>query len=69
MAQIETAIECIRDLIGERISTADAVRAQHGRDEFWHHAALPDAVAFAEKSPLPPLEELGRHVFKQKVEV
>jgi len=50
MAQIETAIECIRDLIGERISTADAVRAQHGRDEFWHHAALPDAVAFAEST-------------------
>jgi len=50
MAQIETAIERIRDLIGERISTSDAVRAQHGRDEFWHHAALPDAVAFAEST-------------------
>jgi D-lactate dehydrogenase (cytochrome) len=47
MAQTAQAIERIRDVIGERITTADAVRAQHGRDEFWHHAALPDAVAFA----------------------
>jgi len=47
MRQTEQAIQRIQALIGERVSTAETVRAQHGRDEFWHHAALPDAVAYA----------------------
>lgn len=47
MTSTEQAIDRIRQVIGERLSTAEAVRDQHGRDEFWHHAAVPDAVAFA----------------------
>jgi D-lactate dehydrogenase (cytochrome) len=50
MGQTKQAIERIRDLISERISTAEAIRAQHGRDEFWHHSAPPDAVIFAEST-------------------
>ena len=33
-------------LLGDRLSTAQAVREQHGRDESYHAAAAPDAVAF-----------------------
>ena len=43
---INEAIEQVQALLGDRISTAEAVLTQHGRDEFWHHAALPDAVAW-----------------------
>jgi D-lactate dehydrogenase (cytochrome) len=43
---INEAIEQVQALLGDRISTSEAVLAQHGRDEFWHHAALPDAVAW-----------------------
>jgi D-lactate dehydrogenase (cytochrome) len=35
------------DLLGDRLSTATAVREQHGKDESYHCAAPPDAVAFA----------------------
>ncbi|MBK1664297.1 FAD-binding oxidoreductase [Rhodospirillum rubrum] len=34
-------------LLGERFSTAVAVREQHGRDESYHPSMPPDAVAFA----------------------
>jgi D-lactate dehydrogenase (cytochrome) len=44
----ERAIAEIRQLLGERLSTAGAVREQHGRGEAYHHAVPPDAVAFAE---------------------
>lgn len=33
-------------LLGDRLSTAPAVREQHGRDESYHTPAPPDAVAF-----------------------
>jgi D-lactate dehydrogenase (cytochrome) len=44
----DRAIAEIRQLLGERLSTASAVREQHGRGEAYHHAVPPDAVAFAE---------------------
>jgi D-lactate dehydrogenase (cytochrome) len=44
----ERAIAEIRQLLGERLSTASAVREQHGRGEAYHHAVPPDAVAFVE---------------------
>ena len=47
MSNIKQAIEQVRALLGERLATSESVLASHGRDEFWHHAALPDAVAFA----------------------
>jgi D-lactate dehydrogenase (cytochrome) len=37
----------LRALLGDRLSTAPAVREQHGRDESYHPVAAPDAVAFA----------------------
>ena len=40
-------IDDLRRLLGERLSTSEAVREQHGRDESYHAPALPEAVAFA----------------------
>jgi D-lactate dehydrogenase (cytochrome) len=37
----------LRDLLGDRLSTAAAVCAQHGKDESYHTPHPPDAVAFA----------------------
>jgi D-lactate dehydrogenase (cytochrome) len=46
----DAAIAEIKALIGERLSTAKAVREQHGRDESYHAPAPPDAVAFAQST-------------------
>ncbi len=47
-AAVETrpAFERIRALLGERFTTAAAVREHHGKDETYHPGAPPDAVAF-----------------------
>jgi D-lactate dehydrogenase (cytochrome) len=37
----------LRELLGERFSTSEAVRQQHGKDESFHEVAAPDGVAFA----------------------
>jgi D-lactate dehydrogenase (cytochrome) len=44
----DAAIAEIRAFLGERLSTAQAVRDQHGKGEAYHAPAPPDAVAFAE---------------------
>ncbi|MGH7046520.1 MAG: FAD-linked oxidase C-terminal domain-containing protein [Stellaceae bacterium] len=36
----------LRQLLGDRVSTATAICAQHGKDESYHPAHAPDAVAF-----------------------
>ena len=36
----------LRDLLGDRLSLSRAVREHHGKDESWHHPALPDMVVF-----------------------
>jgi D-lactate dehydrogenase (cytochrome) len=36
----------IRQWLGDRLSTAPAVREQHGKDQTWNPGAAPDAVAF-----------------------
>jgi D-lactate dehydrogenase (cytochrome) len=36
----------LRDLLGDRVSTGDAVREHHSRGESHHHAVVPDAVVF-----------------------
>ena len=41
----ETIAE-IRQWLGDRLSTAPAVREQHGKDQTWNPGAPPDAVAF-----------------------
>jgi D-lactate dehydrogenase (cytochrome) len=43
----EGAIAELRGRLGERLSTAAAVREQHGKDLTWHAGRAPDAVAFA----------------------
>ncbi|HUJ96915.1 MAG TPA: FAD-binding protein, partial [Stellaceae bacterium] len=40
-------IELLKQRFGERLSTAAAVREQHGKDESYHTPAPPDAVMFA----------------------
>jgi D-lactate dehydrogenase (cytochrome) len=39
-------LAALRQLLGERLSLSAAVCAQHGRDESYHPAHAPDAVAF-----------------------
>lgn len=41
-------LEALRALLGDRLSTAAAVREQHGKDVSYHAGHAPDAVAFAE---------------------
>jgi D-lactate dehydrogenase (cytochrome) len=43
-------IEALRALLGERLSTARAVREHHGKDASYHAMEMPDAVAFAEST-------------------
>ena len=43
-------LEELRAIVGDRLSLADAVREQHGRDESYHQAHAPDAVVFAADS-------------------
>ncbi len=43
----QPAIAELRRLLGERLSTAQAVCEQHGKDLTYHPGAAPDAVAFA----------------------
>lgn len=45
-AQTETCIAELRAWMGERLSTAVAVREQHGRDTTFHPVMPPDAVAY-----------------------
>jgi D-lactate dehydrogenase (cytochrome) len=43
---VSAAIAELQELLGERLSTATAVRQQHGEDVSYHPGAPPDAVAF-----------------------
>lgn len=45
-AATEAAIAALRQLLGDRLSTAQAVREQHGKDESWNPPFPPDAVVF-----------------------
>jgi len=44
------AIDELKALLGDRLSTSAAVREQHGKDESYHQPAPPDAVAFAQSA-------------------
>ncbi|MDP2053777.1 MAG: FAD-binding protein, partial [Acidobacteriota bacterium] len=39
-------IDELRSLLGDRVSTAEAVREHHSHGESWHAAGMPDAVVF-----------------------
>jgi len=41
-------IEALRGIVGDRLSLAEAVRDQHGRDESYHDAFPPDVVVYPE---------------------
>lgn len=43
---VDTAIQELRALLGDRLSTSTGVRDHHSRDESWHIPHRPDAVAF-----------------------
>ncbi|HYL19825.1 MAG TPA: FAD-linked oxidase C-terminal domain-containing protein [Burkholderiales bacterium] len=46
LANVQTAIDELRTIFGERLSTSTGVRDHHGKDESWHHPHRPDAVVF-----------------------
>src|SRR3954468_11190506 len=48
--QVDVTIAELKRLYGERLTTAHAVREQHGKDISYHEAHLPDAVVFAESA-------------------
>src|SRR5688500_13553375 len=43
---LSAALDEIRALLGERLTTNQAVRERHGKDETYHPGAPPDAVVF-----------------------
>jgi D-lactate dehydrogenase (cytochrome) len=45
-ATVQTVIDELRALLGERLSTSSGVRDHHSKDESWHVPHRPDAVAF-----------------------
>src|SRR5690349_8203435 len=45
-ADVQTAIDELRALLGDRLSTSTGVRDHHSKDESWHIPHRPDAVAF-----------------------
>ena len=47
---IAQAIAEIREVLGDRLSTAQAVRDSHGKDQTWNPGAPPDAVAFVQST-------------------
>ena len=47
-ATLNDAIAKLKNLLGARVSTAAAVREQHGKDVFHHAGEIPDVVVFAE---------------------
>ncbi len=46
----EAAIAALKQLLGDRLSTGQAIRDQHGKDESWNQPFPPDAVAFAQST-------------------
>ena len=50
VADRSAVIADLRAWLGERLSTADAVRQHHSHGESWHAWAPPDAVAFPEST-------------------
>lgn len=44
---LDTTLAALTELLGDRVTTATAVREHHGHDESYHHGSMPDAVCFA----------------------
>jgi D-lactate dehydrogenase (cytochrome) len=43
-------LDALRALLGDRVSTTDAVREHHSHAESWHAPARPDAVVFPQST-------------------
>ena len=50
VAGTQSAIDELRALLGDRVSTSPGVRDHHGKDESWHHPHRPDAVVFPDST-------------------
>ena len=48
--RLSEALDKLQGLLGDRLSTSQAVRDQHGQGEDHFHIAAPDGVAFAEST-------------------
>ena len=46
----DAVIASLRQLLGDRLSSAPPVREQHGKDASYHPCVPPDAVAFAQST-------------------
>ena len=57
----------LRTLLGDRLSTAKAILERHGKDESYHPAVAPDAVAFAESTD--EVSEIVRRCAEHRVPV
>lgn len=66
-AKSDGAIQRIRHLIGDRITTGEAIRAQHAHGESWHASTPPDAVAFVESKD--EVSKLVRICFEEEVPI
>jgi len=44
--ELQSAIDELKAIFGERLSTSTGVRDHHSKDESWHHPHRPDAVVF-----------------------
>jgi D-lactate dehydrogenase (cytochrome) len=49
-AQRSGALDILKQMLGDRLSTAMPVREQHGKDESYHTPHPPEAVAFAQST-------------------
>jgi D-lactate dehydrogenase (cytochrome) len=44
--ELQSAIDELKAIFGERLSTSTGVRDHHSKDDSWHHPHRPDAVVF-----------------------
>ncbi len=50
VAMGQDVLDALASLLGDRLTTSEAVRRQHGKDESFHPAVAPEAVAFAQST-------------------
>ena len=65
---VEAVLAELRRLLGDRLSTATAVRAHHGRGETYLPPQPPDAVAFPHSTDeVRAIVEIGRASCRERV--
>jgi D-lactate dehydrogenase (cytochrome) len=67
MTATARAIELIKQVLGDRLTTALVVREQHGKDQTWSAGSPPDAVAFVRSAD--EVREVVRICAEHKVPV